>query len=150
MKIGWGAISEKLHKLPSAAIRYRMQQIDKALEDVTTANHEDLQAERNMAESILAKRSMNFSCDSADQLSELRDVWRTLKAAGYCSGHIVEDLKQLIHDSMRPATEELDGEEIVIFPAHVASAAGRLLADSEHRGSETEVRFNGIIKEQSV
>ena len=102
---------EKIKSLPSAALRFiakDAQEAASAMPDGPNAGY--YQDEVCYCAQELQDRINKRVSREEEYQVQLSRIWHILKNAGYNSQDMLDDLRDLVNDSQRPATEE---EEIV-------------------------------------
>lgn len=105
----WAEYEERIQRLPNAALRYIIKDAQEAID----ANPQGLNAgyyadEMHICAGELHKRAKKLVNREQEYQRLLYQIWHVLKEAGYNSYEMLDDLRNLVNDSQRPATEEIE------------------------------------------
>lgn len=105
----WAEYAERIEKLPSIALRHicldAQEAIDAMPDGINAGYYAD---EKHICVAELRKRALNKANRGKEYSDVLSRMYEILKEAGYNSFEMVDDLRDLVHDSQRPATEEAE------------------------------------------
>ena len=97
---------ERIAKLPSAALRFIAKDAKEAVAAMPDGpNAGYYQDEICYCADELQKRADSLVNREEEYRNVLTDIYFILKEAGYDSNDMVDDLRDLVNDSQRPATE---------------------------------------------
>ncbi len=103
----WAQYTERIQKLPSIALRHIIKDDQEAIaampDGVNAGYYMDEVHICGMELCRRAKNKVNREKEYGDALSSMYQI---LKEAGYNSFEMIDDLRDLVHDSQRPATEK--------------------------------------------
>jgi len=106
-KMQWAHYTERIERLPSVALRF----ICKDAQEVINAMPDGINAgyyadEIHICASELHNRAKKLVCREEQYVQVLAEMYTILREAGYDSNEMVDDLRDLVNDSRRPAIEE--------------------------------------------
>lgn len=97
---------ERIAKLPSAALRYVAKDAQETLAAMPDGPNAGYYADEVCyCADELAKRAKKLVNREEQYQMQLSRMWHILKNAGYNSYEMIDDLRDLVNDSQRPATE---------------------------------------------
>lgn len=98
---------EHIERLPSVALHHMIKEARGAIEAGKAGLYHD---EMHACATELHQRKRRLVCREKEYQNTLANVFLILKEAGYDSYEIVDDLRDLVNDSQRPATDAADAE----------------------------------------
>jgi hypothetical protein len=102
------AYQKKIRRLPCDALRFIVKDAQEAIAAMPDGPNAGYYADEiNYAAMELKKRETALANREGDYHAVLDQVFKILKEAGYNSYDILDDLRDLVNDSQRPATEEI-------------------------------------------
>ena len=103
----WAQYMTRIEKLPSITLKHicvdAQEAIDAMPDGVNAGYYAD---EIFICGNELHQRSMNGVCREKEYGDALSQIYQILKDAGYNSFEMIDDLRDLVNDSLRPATED--------------------------------------------
>lgn len=97
---------ERIQKLPSIALRFIAKDAQEAIDAMPDGPNFGYYADEVCyCADELAKREKSLVNREEQYRNVLSDIFLILKEAGYDSNDMVDDLRDLVNDSQRPATE---------------------------------------------
>jgi len=106
-KMQFAQYEEKVHGLPSVALRFIIKDAKEALQAMPdTPNAGYYQDEILICSQELTRRMKNKADRECNYHETLTQVYMILRVAGYCTNDLIDDLRDLVNDAYRPAAEE--------------------------------------------
>jgi hypothetical protein len=106
-KMNHAAYQARLHSLPPEALRFIIKDAQEAIDAMPLGPNSGYYADEvHYAAAELHKRAVQAVSRETDYRLALAQMWKILKNAGYNSYDMVDDLRDLVNDSKRPATEQ--------------------------------------------
>ena len=103
----WAKYTTRIEKLPSIALRFIIKDAQEAIKAMPDGINAGYYAdESHVCAGELRKRALNKVCREKEYGDALSEMFQILKDAGYNSFEMIDDLRDLVHDSQRPATEK--------------------------------------------
>lgn len=128
---------EQILGLPSIALRFIISDATEAIAAMPLGPNAGYYSDEIMVCSQELTRRMKPNKTDREQPyhATLTEIYVILKNAGYCSNNLLDDLKDLVNDAKRPATEEAEGvdfhakyteliEEILLWAATPGNHGG--------------------------
>ena len=102
---------ERILGLPSIALRFIMRDAKKAIEALPDGPNAGYYADEIMVcgQELTRRLKPKKTNRESEYHSTLTEIVVILDNAGYCSNNLLDDLRDLVNDSSRPATEEAEG-----------------------------------------
>ena len=105
----WAVYTERIEKLPSVALRFICKDAQEAVDAMPDGINAGYYADEiHICASELRNRAKKMCCREEQYVKVLSDMFLMLREAGYDSNDMVDDLRDLVNDSQRPATEEAE------------------------------------------
>jgi len=105
--MNFAAYVERIAKLPTCAVRFSMQDAQEAIDAMPDGPNAGYYADEvSMCASELRNRAKKMVSREPEYKSVLTRMYFILREAGYNSYDMLDDLRDLVNDSQRPATEE--------------------------------------------
>ena len=105
-QMNFAVYTQRIAKLPTCSLRFICQDAQEAIdtnpEGANTGYYAD---EIHVCQSELRNRQKKMVNREPDYMSVLSKMYYILREAGYNSYDMIDDLKDLVNDSQRPATE---------------------------------------------
>lgn len=103
----WAIYEERIKRLPSVALRFIRKDAQGVIDAMPGGINAGYYAdEMHICASELRKRAQKMVNREPEYMEVLSEMYLILRAAGYDSDDMVDDLRDLVNDSQRPATEE--------------------------------------------
>jgi hypothetical protein len=107
----FAAYWERIEKLPSVALRFIQQDAQEAIDAMPDGPNAGYYADEvSICASELRNRAKKMVRREEQYLHVLSEMYLTLKEAGYDSNDMIDDLRDLVNDSQRPAVDEDAGD----------------------------------------
>ena len=109
-KMQWAQYENRIQRLPSVALQFICIDAQKAIDASPDGVNADYCAnEILLCQLELCKRSRQRNgLREYQYMNVLAEMYMILREAGYDSNEMVDDLRELVNDSQRPATEEAE------------------------------------------
>lgn len=105
----WAVYTERIEKLPSVALRFICNDAQEAINAMPDGINAGYYGDEILiCSDELHKRSKMLVNREEKYVRVLADMFLLLKEAGYNSYEMIDDLRDLVNDSQRPATEEAE------------------------------------------
>jgi hypothetical protein len=108
-QMNWTEYVDRIQRLPSIALRFickdAQEAIDAMPDGVNVGYYSD---EILLCSAELKKRARKLVNREQEYVKVLAQMFLILKEAGYNSYEMIDDLRDLVNDSQRPATEEAE------------------------------------------
>lgn len=106
-KMQFAQYEERIKKQPSICLRFTIKDAQEAIDAMPDGpNVGYYQDEILLCSQELNRRLKKRENREPEYHAVLTEVYVILKNAGYCTNDILDDLKDLVNDAFRPATEE--------------------------------------------
>jgi len=103
----WAKYTTRIEKLPSIALRHICKDAQEAIDAMPDGINAGYYADEiHICGNELHQRAKNKVCREKEYGEALSSMYEILKEAGYNSFEMIDDLRDLVHDSQRPATEK--------------------------------------------
>ena len=110
--MNFAVYAERIAKLPSVALRFILKDAQEAIEAMPDGVNAGYYADETHAcAAELRNRAKSMVNREEQYVKVLAELYLILKEAGYDSNEMVDDLRDLVNDSQRPATEEDEYEK---------------------------------------
>ena len=107
----WAMYTERIEKLPSVALRFIMIDAQEAIDAMPDGINAGYYADEiHISASELRKRARKMVNREPEYMRALSEMYILLREAGYDSNDMVDDLRDLVNDSQRPAIDEDAGD----------------------------------------
>ena len=103
----WAVYTTRIEKLPSIALRHICVDAQEAIDAMPDGVNAGYYAcEIHICDLELHRRASSRVCREKKYGDTLSEMYTILKEAGYNSFEMIDDLRDLVNDSLRPATEK--------------------------------------------
>ena len=111
-KMKWAEYTERIEKLPSVALRFIGNDAQGAIDAMPDGINAGYYADEiHICASELRKRAKKMCNREEQYVRVLSEMFLILKEAGYDSNDMIDDLRDLVNDSQRPAIDEDAGDD---------------------------------------
>jgi hypothetical protein len=111
-RMQFAAYEERISGLPSVCLRFICKDAQEAIDAMPDGPNAGYYADEiHICQSELRKRAKQMVNREKEYSDTLTKIFLILKEAGYDSNEMLDDLRDLVNDSQRPATDEDAGAE---------------------------------------
>lgn len=109
----WAIYTERIEKLPSVALRFTCKDAQEAIDAMPDGINAGYYADEiHICQAELRNRAKKMVCREEEYRDVLAEMYTILREAGYDSNEMVDDLRDLVNDSQRPAIAEAGVEAL--------------------------------------
>jgi hypothetical protein len=106
-KMDHAACQTRMKSLPAVALRFIADDAQAAIDAMPDGPNAGYYADEvHYAAMEIQKRLVRHVSRECEYQAILSEMWVILTGAGYNSHHMIDDLRELVNDSRRPATEQ--------------------------------------------